>query len=127
MQHVFEFTLWYVQNVFIENPEAGTWWIEIYADEINQDQHSETPAVDQDYSLVAYGFNSVLSCRDGVPIPGNVSATPAGDNAIELNWTGSASGYKLMRAVGGCSGDFEVLVGTSSRDIWAWSYFTLNG
>ncbi len=42
-----------VENVFIENPEAGTWTVEVLADEINADGHPETPGVDDaDYALV---------------------------------------------------------------------------
>ncbi|MEM7678551.1 MAG: S8 family serine peptidase, partial [Myxococcota bacterium] len=41
-----------VENVFIQNPEAGTWTVEVYGDEIVQDGHLETPALDADYALV---------------------------------------------------------------------------
>lgn len=41
-----------VENVFIQNPQAGTWNIEVRADEIVQDGHTETPALDADYALV---------------------------------------------------------------------------
>ena len=41
-----------VENVFIENPAAGTWLIEVHADEVVQDSHTETAALDADYALV---------------------------------------------------------------------------
>lgn len=41
-----------VENVFIQNPQAGPWTITIYADLIAQDAHFETFAVDADYALV---------------------------------------------------------------------------
>ena len=44
-----------VENVFIENPEAGTWTIEIWASEIVEDAHLETPEVDADFALVTIG------------------------------------------------------------------------
>ena len=47
-----------VENVFIENPEAGTWIVEVHADEINQDGHVETPDVDADFALVVSGVVS---------------------------------------------------------------------
>ncbi len=49
-----------VENVFIENPEAGTWIVEVLADEINEDGHVETPALDADFALVASGVQQVL-------------------------------------------------------------------
>lgn len=44
-----------VECVFIENPEAGAWIVEIYADEIIEDSHIETPDLDADYALVVVG------------------------------------------------------------------------
>jgi len=44
-----------VENVFIENPEPGAWTIEVYAHEINQDSHVETPQLDADFALVVSG------------------------------------------------------------------------
>jgi hypothetical protein len=44
-----------VENVFIQNPTAGVWTIEIIASEVNMDVHIETPEDDQDYALVVYG------------------------------------------------------------------------
>ncbi|MFT5152150.1 MAG: hypothetical protein ACI841_002141, partial [Planctomycetota bacterium] len=44
-----------VENIFIQNPEAGTWVIEVYADEIHEDSHVETPAIDADFALVING------------------------------------------------------------------------
>lgn len=41
-----------VENVWVANPEAGTWEIEVSADELNADGHVETPAIDADYALV---------------------------------------------------------------------------
>ncbi len=44
-----------VENVFIQNPTAGTWTIEVTASQVNQDAHVETPATDADFALVATG------------------------------------------------------------------------
>lgn len=41
-----------VENVIVANPRAGTWKVEVIADEINADTHLETPGVDADYALV---------------------------------------------------------------------------
>jgi hypothetical protein len=50
-------TLDTVENVFLVAPEAGTWTIEIRADEIVADGHTETPELDADYALVASGVS----------------------------------------------------------------------
>jgi len=45
-----------VENVWIPMPEAGTWTIEVRADELNADGHIETNGVvDADYGLVVSG------------------------------------------------------------------------
>jgi hypothetical protein len=44
-----------VENVFLAMPEAGTWKVEIRADEIITDGHKETPELDADYALVVTG------------------------------------------------------------------------
>jgi serine protease AprX len=50
-----------VENVFIANPAAGTWKVEVIADELVQDAHLATTAVDAVYGLVVSGVNkSVL-------------------------------------------------------------------
>jgi len=55
-------TLDTVENVFLPNPEAGTWTIEVIGDEIVQDTHAETPALDADFSLVASGGQQATGC-----------------------------------------------------------------
>jgi hypothetical protein len=42
-----------VENVFVQNPAAGAWTIEVRAAEVNQDAHLGTPATDAVFSLVA--------------------------------------------------------------------------
>ncbi|MFP2929581.1 S8 family serine peptidase [Pyxidicoccus sp. 3LG] len=45
-----------VENVFLANPAAGTWRVEVLADELVQDARLETPGVvDADYGLVVSG------------------------------------------------------------------------
>ena len=45
-------TLDTVENVFVPNPEAGTWTVEVFADEVVQDAHTETPEIDADFALI---------------------------------------------------------------------------
>ena len=44
------------ENVFVQNPEPGSWTVEVSADEINEDGHVETPGMDVDYALVVRPF-----------------------------------------------------------------------
>lgn len=41
-----------VENVLVAQPAAGTWTIEVLADEVNADGHPETAATDADFALV---------------------------------------------------------------------------
>jgi subtilisin-like proprotein convertase family protein len=44
-----------VENVFVQNPEAGVWAVEVIASEVNEDSHVETPELDADFALVVSG------------------------------------------------------------------------
>jgi hypothetical protein len=48
-------TLDTVENVFIQNPTSGTWTVDVIGDEIVQDGHVETGAIDADFALVTSG------------------------------------------------------------------------
>ena len=60
-----------VENVILDNPMAGDWQITIYADEINQDSHVETPGLDADFALVV------------TPVTGSTGSQPT--DTITLN------------------------------------------
>jgi len=42
-----------VENVFVQTPAPGAWRVEVRADQVVEDGHPETPALDADYALVA--------------------------------------------------------------------------
>lgn len=69
-----------VECVFIPNPEAGTWTVEVSADEIIQDSHIETPELDADYALVV---SPVLSA----PYPPQVNGPTQGDIGRPIDFT----------------------------------------
>ena len=54
-----------VENVFILNPEAGVWSVEIIASEVNEDGHLETPELDADFALVVSGAFLATCTSDG--------------------------------------------------------------
>jgi len=49
-------TLDTVENVFIPNPQSGSWTVQVIGDEIVADSHPETPQLDADYGLVISGI-----------------------------------------------------------------------
>ncbi len=55
-----------VENVFIADPEPGTWIVEVIAAEINEDGHVETGGLDADFALVVSGvLSDCLGDLDG--------------------------------------------------------------
>jgi hypothetical protein len=65
-----------VENVFIENPEAGTWTIDVWASEVNEDSHVETAEVDADFALVAIGgVGQAGMSLNHTPLVGGETAT----------------------------------------------------
>jgi hypothetical protein len=44
-----------VENVFVQNPIAGVWYVQVTAPTLVMDNHTETAAVDADYGLVCVG------------------------------------------------------------------------
>jgi hypothetical protein len=69
-----------VECVFIENPESGSWTVEVSADEVIEDTHIETSWLDADYALV---ISPVLSGPD----PPVLTGPTEGDIAVEHEFT----------------------------------------
>jgi serine protease AprX len=56
-----------VENVFVQNPAAGSWTVEVQAAEINQDAHLDTAAADAVFALVVTGGTSQPAvCGNGI-------------------------------------------------------------
>ncbi len=62
-------TLDTVENVFIQTAEAGQWIVQVSGDDISQDTHKETTAIDADYALVVSGDVSVGPSPTPTPEP----------------------------------------------------------
>jgi hypothetical protein len=54
-----------VENVFVTNPEAGIWTVEVEAVEVNLDAHLGTPADDVAFGLVVTGGSAVTTSGAG--------------------------------------------------------------
>ncbi len=68
-----------VEQVIVQNPAAGTWTVDVLADEINQDSHLETPGLDADYALVArpvIGGGGGGDPKDTIDLTGVTTPTP---------------------------------------------------
>ncbi len=51
-----------VENVFVQNPQPGTWTIVVSAPELVMDARLETPELDADYALVVSGVQTDEPC-----------------------------------------------------------------
>ncbi len=68
-----------VENVFIQNPAAGKWFVEVIGDEIVADAYPQTGSIDANYSLVVTGavgapaglFMSLASSLPSLVAPGS--------------------------------------------------------
>ncbi|MCB9882923.1 MAG: S8 family serine peptidase [Planctomycetes bacterium] len=79
-----------VECVFVQNPVAGAWTIEVIAREINQDNHAETPGLDVDYSLVALGGFAQPPCTGTAVASGQGCRDLANIFGVdlEMRWSG---------------------------------------
>ncbi len=81
-----------IECVFVQNPAAGVWTVEVIATAVVADNHLETPGVDADYGLVVSGGTGQLPvfaqfAAFGQGCPGTVVGTTY---CAELNPNGGA-------------------------------------
>ncbi len=97
-----------VENVFVQLAEAGVWTVEVLGDEIVQDSHRETAAMDADYALVVTrGLQppptgtpnpsvsvaaTVSSVAEEGPGNGEFTITRSGDTTLPLTVTYQVGG-----------------------------------
>ena len=105
-----------VENVFVQNPTAGVWTIEVIADEIIQDAHTETPAIDADFALVVRGVEDdspVITnfCFPGAPNSTGFPAVLSGDFSSP-----TGTGLHLEANLGPATEFGYFLIGTTAID-----------
>lgn len=75
-----------VENVYIQNPAAGTYTVQVIGSDINTDARAETPGVNADFALVATGVQngplaaSSFAVLDGGLTAGNLASLGISDN-----------------------------------------------
>jgi hypothetical protein len=82
-----------VENVWIQNPQPGTWTIGVTAASLIQDNHPETGALDADYSLVVMGSSTVAQFYNL-----QLATTGVGDATVTMTNVpaGTVEGYTLL-------------------------------
>jgi fibronectin type 3 domain-containing protein len=107
--------------VFIETPlPAGDWTIQVFADEVVQDGHVETPEIDADYALIVSGGSSGPPPTPPAD-PTNLTANAATCNQIDLAWTDNSdneTSFKIERSPNGS--DFSE-IDTVGADVTTYS------
>ncbi len=73
-----------VENVFVQNPQAGTWTIEILGDQIIQDANPQTPGIDADFALVAWPVSLVQPVAISLPAGAPSLLTPGVPAVIDV-------------------------------------------
>ncbi|MGE3181985.1 MAG: S8 family serine peptidase [Phycisphaerae bacterium] len=82
-----------VENVWLTDPEAGTWTVEVRADEIVQDGHVETPGLDVDFALVVSGVTVPTDLLGDMNCDGVISIADIGPFVLALT---DPTGYALQ-------------------------------
>jgi serine protease AprX len=94
-----------VENVFVQNPTAGDWTIEVIAAELNQDAHVETGALDADYALVVSGVGPAGPPQPPAA-PSGLDAAAASSSRIDVTWSDNSNneaGFELESSPDGAS------------------------
>lgn len=89
-----------IENVFVQGAAAGTWTVEVFADELNQDGHVETGATDADFALVVSGVEAVPPCA--LPSVFCTAKTTSNGWTPSIGWSGeplvAAAGFEITVA-----------------------------
>jgi len=112
-----------VENVFIQNPEAGNWTIEVLGDEIVQDGHVETPALDADYALIVSGGDSAPV--EPPAAPSGLSAVATSCDQIDLAWTDNSNNESSFVIERGTNGVNFTPIASVGADVAAYNDTTV--
>jgi serine protease AprX len=118
-----------VENVFVQNPQAGTWSVTVFAVELNQDGHVETGAVDADFALVVTGAAAQAQGPPDVGQANSAAATLFVNGGTNLNGepafagipgpffaTATAGGTLAFTFAGAANADVILVLGPLHRN-----------
>jgi hypothetical protein len=78
-----------VENVFVQNPTAGSWLVEIRGDNINTNPLTNTPATSTDFALWVTGVTGATSCQS--PVVYCTSKITSGFTSPTIGYSGTPS------------------------------------
>lgn len=78
-----------VENVFVQNPAAGTWVVEVRGDNVNTNPATNTPASSTDFALWATGITGAASCSS--PVVYCTAKITSAFTLPQIGWTGTPS------------------------------------
>jgi serine protease AprX len=114
-----------VENVFIQNPAAGDWTVDVIADEIVEDAHTETGAVDADFALVVSGGQIGGGCSPGAFANAGVDRTINDGDSTTLG-VAAQSGHTYSWSPGGAT-TAQITVSPSSTTTYTLTATTVCG
>lgn len=91
-----------VENVFLNNPAAGVWTVEILGSEITQDARKETAAIDADYALIFRGKGTaVIGCPGDIDLDGSVGQSDLGILLAAYGTSACGAGFNPLADLDG--------------------------
>ncbi len=91
-----------VENVLVGNPMPGEWTFEVRADEINEDSHLETSAIDADFALVISGVLPPRAPRSYFDANADGDVDLADFEQFDLCFTGPTGSADFTPIAEGC-------------------------
>jgi hypothetical protein len=68
-----------VENVFLTNPQAGPWTVEVLGDDINKEGYLKSAALDANYSLIFRGkTTAAVGCPGDLDVDGDIDQSDLG-------------------------------------------------
>ncbi|MFK7741095.1 MAG: S8 family serine peptidase [Planctomycetota bacterium] len=117
-----------IENVFVQNPAAGNWNVEVIATSIVADNHVETPAVDADYGLAVRGGTgtSVVfatfstfgqGCPGSVNLPTTCPELNAGGGALTQDLRDNEYCYRVPNTGTLTVNSFQIWTGSTGGNV----------
>jgi hypothetical protein len=116
-----------VENVFIQSAQGGTWFVDVSADEINQDGYAATPELDAVYSLVVSGLTPCAPPAITAQ-PGSLTRCAGVSATFSVTATG-ATGYQWRKNavdIPGATGSSYTIASPAAEDAGSYTCVVSN-